>query len=349
LAVRQRAALSPGPQVLVFVQRAEQLVDEAALADARDADQREQLEAAVALDTCQGVQQDRPFPFTADEPGPRGLPDVDAEAGARRDRRPHVDGLRLALRVDAGRLAIRDDRAGRFVRPTIDKHTVRRGGRLEARGRIQHVAGRKGVAALRGGVKPHDCLAGGHRQAHTQLPLLHDPVADGYGRAHGALWVVLVGHRCAEDRHDGIADELLDRAPVGLEIGSQLIVVRGQERLDVLRIERVGARGEPDEVGEDHADDLPFAPDPRRHRRESTMRRSASARRAPERLVRHRCRLRHPIDRLEHERERDAVVDRLPDARQLAADRQRDHDRRVMLRHALVGEDAVDVRPEFIG
>ena len=33
-------------------------------------------------------------------------------------------------------------------------------------------------------------------------------------------------------------------------------MVRPQDRLDVFRIERLGARGEADEVGEEHRDDL---------------------------------------------------------------------------------------------
>jgi hypothetical protein len=58
--------------------------------------------------------------------------------------------------------------------------------------------------------------------------------------------------------HDGVADELLDRAAETLELVSQPLVVGTQDRLDVLRIELLGPRREADEVGEEHGDDLPF-------------------------------------------------------------------------------------------
>ena len=62
-------------------------------------------------------------------------------------------------------------------------------------------------------------------------------VADRERGADGTLGVVLVRGRCAEERHDGVADELLDRAAVALELGADAVVVRAQDRLDVLRVE----------------------------------------------------------------------------------------------------------------
>ena len=65
--------------------------------------------------------------------------------------------------------------------------------------------------------------------------------------------------RRAEERHDRVADELLDSSSVALELGAQPLVVRPQDRLDVLGIQRLGARGEADEVGEQHRHDLALA------------------------------------------------------------------------------------------
>jgi hypothetical protein len=42
--------------------------------------------------------------------------------------------------------------------------------------------------------------------------------------------------RRAEEGHDRIADELLDGAAVALELGANALVVRPQDRLDVLGI-----------------------------------------------------------------------------------------------------------------
>ena len=58
---------------------------------------------------------------------------------------------------------------------------------------------------------------------------------------------------------DRVADELLDRAAEALELGAQPLVVRPEHRLDVLGVELLGARGEADEVGEEHRHDLALA------------------------------------------------------------------------------------------
>ena len=47
--------------------------------------------------------------------------------------------------------------------------------------------------------------------------------------------------------------------PKSLELRAQPLVVGPEDRLDVLRIERLGARREPDEVGEEDGHDLALA------------------------------------------------------------------------------------------
>jgi hypothetical protein len=69
-----------------------------------------------------------------------------------------------------------------------------------------------------------------------------------------------VRHRCAEERDDGIADELLDRAAVALELVPEAGVIRREQCPDVLGIELLGARGEPDEIGEENGEDLALLP-----------------------------------------------------------------------------------------
>ena len=65
--------------------------------------------------------------------------------------------------------------------------------------------------------------------------------------------------RRAEQRHHRVADELLDGAAMALELGADALVVRAEERLDVLGIHRLGPGGEADEVAEDDRDDLALA------------------------------------------------------------------------------------------
>ena len=63
---------------------------------------------------------------------------------------------------------------------------------------------------------------------------------------------------CSEDGHDGISDELLDRAAEALDVCLDALVVRPEGRADVLRVGAVGTIREADEIDEEHRDDLPF-------------------------------------------------------------------------------------------
>jgi len=65
--------------------------------------------------------------------------------------------------------------------------------------------------------------------------------------------------RRAEERHDRVADELLDGATTSFELGPNAVVVWRQQCLDILGVHRLGPRCEPDEVAEDDRDDLALA------------------------------------------------------------------------------------------
>ena len=76
------------------------------------------------------------------------------------------------------------------------------------------------------------------------------------GGTDGAQGVVLVRHRHAEDGHDRVADELLDRAAVALDRpagGGEVAVQHAPQRLGV---ERLGELRRLDEVGEEDGDRL---------------------------------------------------------------------------------------------
>ena len=83
--------------------------------------------------------------------------------------------------------------------------------------------------------------------------LWHSAVESGPG---GAFRIVLVRGRRPEDCDDGVADELLHRAPVALELVPEPRVVRGQQRPDVLGVEPLSALGRADQVREDDGDEL---------------------------------------------------------------------------------------------
>ena len=69
--------------------------------------------------------------------------------------------------------------------------------------------------------------------------------------------------RRAVDGDDRVADELLHRPAVALEVPPERLVVAAQQRAHVLRVELLGARGRADEVDEDRRHDLPLLARPR--------------------------------------------------------------------------------------
>ena len=103
-----------------------------------------------------------------------------------------------------------------------------------------------------------------------------DRVEDVERRADGALRVVLVGDRHAEVRDDRVADVLLDRAAVALELGAEAAVVELEQREHVLRVELLGERRRADEVDEDERVELALLVRRSARRRRRGLRRAAS-------------------------------------------------------------------------
>jgi hypothetical protein len=91
-------------------------------------------------------------------------------------------------------------------------------------------------------------------QRRVGLVELGDGLSDGQGGPDGPLRVVLAGDRGAEQGHDGVPDELLDRAAVAFQLPAQAGIVGSQDPADVLddaddlalvALGAVGARGPP--------------------------------------------------------------------------------------------------------
>ena len=110
----------------------------------------------------------------------------------------------------------------------------------------------------------HERLAGVDGDPHLQVEVriglveLMDGLADRDRRAHRPLGIVAVGDRGSEHGHDRVSDELLDRAAERLDLVPHSSEVRRKDRAHVFGIEPLRAGGEPDEVGEEHGDDLPL-------------------------------------------------------------------------------------------
>ncbi len=123
---------------------------------------------------------------------------------------------------------------------------------------VHDVAGRHALALGRAGIERDECLAGGDSDAELEL-VFERELPDRERGADGTLRVIFVRRRSAEQRHGRVPDELLDRAAVALELLADALVVRAEERCDVLRIHRLRTRREADEVAEHDRDDLSFS------------------------------------------------------------------------------------------
>ena len=87
-----------------------------------------------------------------------------------------------------------------------------------------------------------------------------EAVAHGERGPNGALGVVLVRLRVAEDGEHGVPGELLGRAAEALDLGVDQVEELPQELADVLRVEQLAERSRAREVGEENGDDAPLLP-----------------------------------------------------------------------------------------
>ena len=237
LAVGQAPALAPVDQLWLRLDGGEELVDEPALPDPGHPDERHELGRALLAYPGEGVDEQIELSLPPDQRGARLIADVFPKAGTGLDRLP--DGYRLRLASGLGRraLAVLDHAGCRVVRRFADEDAVHRRLGLQPRGGVDHVTGDEPALRPHARLERDERLAGVDGDAHLQLALVADPVADRERRTDGALRIVLVCDGRAEDRHDGVADELLDRAAAALELGAQPLVIRPQDRFDVLGVE----------------------------------------------------------------------------------------------------------------
>ena len=75
----------------------------------------------------------------------------------------------------------------------------------------------------------------------------------------GAPRVILVGQRGAEERHEAVAEELVDGALVAVDLGQGGLEEAVEEDVHGLRPQPFGQRGGADQVAEEHGDRLALA------------------------------------------------------------------------------------------
>ena len=77
-------------------------------------------------------------------------------------------------------------------------------------------------------------------------------------RPHGALGVVLVGDRGAEQGEDSVTEDLVDPAAERGDVVDEQLKAGVDQPLDGFGIAVLGQRRETDEIGEQHRGDPPF-------------------------------------------------------------------------------------------
>ena len=192
-------------------------------------------------------------------PEERGLQDSGAlRAGNAGDdlgrpEEPHGFGLSLQLVLAGVCVGDRGRRGGPGCLVDITGPRESRG--LDARGGVHTIADDE--TFLRG-------LGRGHAAGHDPHPSLETNGTFGPVRgdrrdeletgSHRAFGVVLLRHRRTPDGHDGVADELLDDAPVTPDDGAGELEVTREDFADLLGVAFLREGREADEVAEQHRD-----------------------------------------------------------------------------------------------
>ena len=245
LAEGQRAAGEDGRPL----EPGEELPREAALPDPRLAVDRHELGAPVADDACVHVGEQVELLLAPDVRrrhvhGPSDRP-LGAHDAADLEARP--DALERPSRHRLGHDLIgRQPERGR-----ADQDLARLGGLLEPRRDVQRLARReRGVAVL------DDHLARLDADPHGELAVAR--LDDLHRRPHGALGVVLVRDRDAEDREDGVAGELLDRAAVRVDVRLRAVEEPRHASPGDLGVARGDEQARVDEIDEQRGRELPL-------------------------------------------------------------------------------------------
>ena len=168
-----------------------------------------------------------------------------------------IDGLRLALHLDLERRSELERAADGLGRARADDDRARLARLLEPRGHVDGVAGDERAALARAA---HDDLAGldADPEREHAVELGSEPALHRKRRMQCPLGVVLVRLGGAEDRHDRVACELLDRAAGAADLAGHRVVEPLQERPRALRVLLLAERRRADEVGEEHGGQLPL-------------------------------------------------------------------------------------------
>jgi hypothetical protein len=260
---RRLLVQAPGPPAQhdhVVTEAGQRLLDQPGLADARLAEDRDEMGPAGLSSPGEELAEEHQLPSPPDQ-GDRasGRPDGEPEEGAGEDRLGEPAGLHRA----AGPAA--DGQLGETPGEVAEEHLAGRGGLLEA-GRQVHRRARDEELVRRSrarhdgpGLDPDPYLER-HRQGEGGAQPARR-VSHLERRPDGAERIVLVGVGQAEDGHHRVARELLHSPAKRDDAFRRLAVEGGLDPPEALRVEGSGELGRAHQVGEEDRDELPLLGD----------------------------------------------------------------------------------------
>ncbi len=235
------------------LERCETLRNQARLPDAGLPDDRDELAAPLRLHCVPRFPEELALALAPDEPR------LVAPRRHVADVQQPEDGNRCGLALQRERLDRLDlDRVSdQRQRRLSDQHLARLRRLLEAGGHVHRITGRQPL------LRPRHDLAR-HHPDPTLQPQLGQRIAHLDRRTHRPHSVVLVHRRHAENRHHGVADELLHAAAVPLDDRPHSLEVAREQHTQPLGIECLAKRGRPGQVAEQHRHRLALLSRPRR-------------------------------------------------------------------------------------
>ena len=235
------------------VMAGDELGGEASLAHTGITDHGHQRRSPTIDRNAERVLEPRQLVVTADERRRRLVDLADLHHAVGRDR------LGLAAYFDRAHCLVRHDRTGEPPGRAAHVHLPGFALRLQPRRRVQHVTHEIGISVADRDLPAVDPDPETERDAvpfGDPLEDRRDPLLEIEPRAHCSLGVVDGDLRKAVGGHHAVADELGDRAAVGLDHLPSERVVLGEDLADRLRIDPFGERRRTNQITEQHGDVL---------------------------------------------------------------------------------------------
>ena len=236
--------------LLALLRLAHDLPDEPALPDARIRSDDHEVSAPALRGGVEDPAQHRQLGLSPHDRRPGAPAPARGRVGA--DGEPGVDRSVAPLHLERPERLVADDLGGGRVGRGPDDDLAGRRDRLEPARGVHDITHRRDVTAERA----DEHLAGVHADAHLQVDAhpsreVRERALHLQPAAHRPLGIVLVRDRRAEDRHELVADDLVDAAPVGRDVGRERTEARVDEPLDLLGVGGLREGREADQVGED--------------------------------------------------------------------------------------------------